>query len=105
VLRWVEHLHSHERVSSLIHDLLEFIINHLLVVDPMCRIRANLLEKNLQDTIRKAEYDDRYLLQPVTRKPTSRGRSVLKTLPSPSHTLDTAPQIKTSKHNLKRRTL
>jgi serine/threonine protein kinase len=66
VLRWVQNLHAHERCSSFIHDLLDFIMEKLLVINAQERARAGQLNAILKEFLEKAKDED-YLCRPNPR--------------------------------------
>jgi hypothetical protein len=50
-----------------IHDLLDLIMEKLLKTDPGERLKAEELTGEMEELMKKAESDDKYLLQPVPR--------------------------------------
>lgn len=64
VTAWVKELHQHEKCSALIHEFLQLIIEEMLVIDSKKRIEAADLQKRMQNFVRKAEEDKKYLLEP-----------------------------------------
>jgi serine/threonine protein kinase len=65
VLQWIIRLRCHSRCSGIIHDLLDLIKDHLLVVDTRKRITSTVLLEKLQGLASRAEADKAYLLSPV----------------------------------------
>jgi serine/threonine protein kinase len=65
VAQWIMHLHSHERCSGLIHDLLDLVKNQLLVVSAKRRITSEMLVAELQKLAERAEADYGYLVRPA----------------------------------------
>jgi serine/threonine protein kinase len=64
VVVWVEQLHRHPKCSAFIHDLLDLIMKHLLVILPAERINAIDLNKAFEAFLHKAHHPD-YLVRPV----------------------------------------
>ena len=65
VVEWTNALHEHERCSALIHDLLDLVMNHLVLIDPGKRMNASALHQRLTELIEKANKDHKYLLNPI----------------------------------------
>ncbi|KAF2796752.1 kinase-like protein, partial [Melanomma pulvis-pyrius CBS 109.77] len=55
VVRWVAHLHQHKNCSAFIHDLLDMIMGHLLVIRPAYRYGAVELDRKFQSFRQKAK--------------------------------------------------
>lgn len=70
VVTWVEKLHSHERCSQVIHDLLDVIMKDLIVIDSENRIPSTLLSQEVKSLLDKARKDEQYLLKGVPRPQT-----------------------------------
>jgi serine/threonine protein kinase len=68
VVAWVQQLHSHERCSALIHDLLDLIMQHVLIPDSKERISAEILSEKLKAFLGKAIKDKVYLLKSAPRR-------------------------------------
>jgi serine/threonine protein kinase len=66
VVTWVEQLHQHENCSAFLHDLLDMIMGHLLVILPAERYGAVKLDQEFQCFCEKAK-DPEYLVKPVPR--------------------------------------
>ena len=64
VVEWVVQLHRHESCSAFIHDLLNLIMGHLLVINPADRYGAVQLDQEFQSFQEKAK-DPEYLVKPV----------------------------------------
>jgi serine/threonine protein kinase len=67
VVQWVDGLHAHTNCSQLIHDLLDFIMEHMLKVDPSERIEAKGLKEKIEELVASAELSDEYLLKSAPR--------------------------------------
>lgn len=67
VIEWVNMLHEHEKCSDLVHDLLDLIVTHLLVVNSKDRIKADRLNRQLKTCLSKAKDDAEYLIKPAPR--------------------------------------
>jgi serine/threonine protein kinase len=76
VTAWVKRLHSHDRCSNFIHDLLRLVMEDMLVVNSTERIRAAKLCERVREFVSKAECDQDYLLAPTPR-PTPEDRSIV----------------------------
>jgi serine/threonine protein kinase len=68
VVQWVDGLHAHENCSPLIHDLLDFIMEHMLKVDPSERMGAKGLREKMKELVASAESSDEYLIGPAPRQ-------------------------------------
>jgi serine/threonine protein kinase len=66
VVRWVEQLHQHQNCSAFIHDLLDIIMGHLLVILPAERYGAVKLDQEFKFFCEKAKNPE-YLIKPVPR--------------------------------------
>ncbi|KAH7381108.1 kinase-like domain-containing protein [Cadophora sp. MPI-SDFR-AT-0126] len=88
VVTWKDELHSHERCSDLIHDLLELTMRDLLVADSKQRCPASWLFQQLNAILMKAEKDEAYMLKPNphTAKPANERSSSTPALPTVSMT-------------------
>ena len=64
VVAWEKQLHTHERCSDLIHNLLELIMKDLLVTDTKKRCQASWLFQQLNAIVKRAEKDEEYMLKP-----------------------------------------
>lgn len=64
VVEWVVQLHRHKSCSAFIHDLLDLIMGHLLVINPADRYGAVRLDQEFQSFQEKAK-DSEYLVKPV----------------------------------------
>ena len=64
VVEWVVQLHRHKSCSAFIHDLLDLIMGHLLVINPADRYGAVRLDQEFQLFQEKAK-DPEYLVKPV----------------------------------------
>ncbi|MAD84153.1 MAG: hypothetical protein CL912_14415 [Deltaproteobacteria bacterium] len=69
VVTWKNQLHSHEKCSQLIHDLLELTMRELLVTDAKKRCEAGWLFQQLKMYLDKASEDSDYMLKPVPHPP------------------------------------
>lgn len=69
VVQWVDGLHAHKNCSQLIHDLLDFIMEHMLKVDPAERIEAKGLKEKMEKLVASAESSDEYLIGANPRFP------------------------------------
>ncbi|OJJ37063.1 hypothetical protein ASPWEDRAFT_170557 [Aspergillus wentii DTO 134E9] len=65
VCTWVERLHYHERSSQVIHDLLHLIMGHMVVVEPVARMKSKDLQEQLNKLLWRATNDRDYALKPV----------------------------------------
>ncbi|PQE04897.1 kinase domain-containing protein [Rutstroemia sp. NJR-2017a BBW] len=63
VFEWVRQLHEHERCSKLIHDLLDTVMTHLLVIDSSSRISAKNLNVKMQEYYNNARRNPDYMLK------------------------------------------
>lgn len=70
VVTWVNQLHSHDRCSQAIHDLLDLVMTDLIVIDSEDRIPSTLLSGEMKSLLDKAQKDEQYLLKPVPRPQT-----------------------------------
>jgi len=57
VSQWILRLHSHERCSGVIHDLLYLVQNRLLVISAKKRITSAMLVAELRKLAERAETD------------------------------------------------
>jgi serine/threonine protein kinase len=73
VVTWSNRLHSHPKCTEVLHDLLDFIMKDLLVVESKDRCNASILFQHLTWFRTRAEKDDKYLLEPVPRQAKPRG--------------------------------
>ena len=69
VIEWVKELHQHPKCSSLLHELLDLVMNKMLVVDARSRIKAGILHERLIMMTKASEKDEKYLLDPVPLPP------------------------------------
>ncbi|KAL1970712.1 hypothetical protein VTN77DRAFT_4356 [Rasamsonia byssochlamydoides] len=67
VVTWVNELHCHPRCSQVIHDSLDLIMEHMIVIDSEDRIASTLLSRKLKSLLERATMDGEYLLKPVPR--------------------------------------
>ncbi|KAL0259223.1 hypothetical protein SLS55_006728 [Diplodia seriata] len=75
VLSWAQTLHEHRGCSRFIHDLVDLVMKHLLVIKAADRIHARDLCVRFNDFLKKAEIDDDYLCTPVPRSNEKNQRS------------------------------
>ena len=68
VVRWTDDLHSHPKCTEFLHDLVDFIMADLLVVESKDRCNARTLFQTLVWFHKRAEKDTQYLLKPVPRR-------------------------------------
>jgi hypothetical protein len=68
VAHWVHGLHEEENCSALIHDLLDFIVDRVLMEAPSQRPSARCLEESLCVFVKRGEEETGYLLEPVRRE-------------------------------------
>ncbi|CZR57585.1 uncharacterized protein PAC_07474 [Phialocephala subalpina] len=68
VVAWVDQLHTYDKCSPLVHDLLDLTINGLLVVDTAARYPSSWVFHKLDQHLKKAQADEVYLLTPAPRK-------------------------------------
>ncbi|KUJ20792.1 kinase-like protein [Mollisia scopiformis] len=71
VLTWTNELHSDEKCSLLMHDLLDLTMKGLLVVKSGARFEASWLFLQLNECLTRAQTDEEYMLQPVPRTSTT----------------------------------
>ncbi|KAF2652029.1 kinase-like protein [Lophiostoma macrostomum CBS 122681] len=64
VVEWVQQLHRHPKCSAFIHDLLNLVMQHLLLIVPGDRIDAVGLDKAFKKFQRMAKRDSGYLVEP-----------------------------------------
>jgi serine/threonine protein kinase len=62
VQEWIKGLHNRPRCSDFIHEFLNLIEHHMLIVDPKQRIHCGSLNEKLTDMVRRADEDSNYLL-------------------------------------------
>ncbi|CZR69811.1 uncharacterized protein PAC_19711 [Phialocephala subalpina] len=67
VVEWVDKLHRLPHCSQSIHDVLDLVMEHLLVIDPEKRMKCSLVEQRLSEIFRRAEEDHDYILKPAPR--------------------------------------
>lgn len=60
---WIADLHEMPRCSAFIHEFLNLISKHMLLVDPGARIKIAHLNREIQNMIVKAERDPSYLIE------------------------------------------
>ncbi|PVH79934.1 kinase-like protein [Cadophora sp. DSE1049] len=65
VVLWTRQLHTHEKCSELIHDLLHLVMRELLVTDNRRRCNASFLFQQLHYILMRAEADETYMLTPA----------------------------------------
>ncbi|KAL4908769.1 kinase-like domain-containing protein [Aspergillus multicolor] len=63
VLAWVKHLKRQARCSSLIHDILDLVMDKMILIDPNARMTSADVCKTLEDMLDRAKENDRYLLE------------------------------------------
>jgi serine/threonine protein kinase len=68
VQQWVDQLHEHERCSAVIHELLNLVMDGLLKISSTDRFEASHIYQQLLVYLKKAEFDEEYLLKPVPRQ-------------------------------------
>ncbi len=64
VQEWIEDIHRKPRCSEFIHDVLDLISNHMLVVDPGERIHSGPLNEKLSTMVKKGRENQNYLVKP-----------------------------------------
>jgi serine/threonine protein kinase len=64
VTEWIKDLHETARCSQFIHDFLDLISRDMLVVDPNKRIHCGPLYERLEEMLKEAREDPRYLTEP-----------------------------------------
>ncbi|KAH7317938.1 kinase-like domain-containing protein [Rhexocercosporidium sp. MPI-PUGE-AT-0058] len=69
VSSWIADLHEMPRCSHFVHEFLNLISKHMLVVDPVARIRIAGLNQEIQDMIIKAKNNPSYLTEGVAHTP------------------------------------
>lgn len=65
VRKWVARLHSHEKCSLLIHDLLNLVMEHMLRIEPEDRMASADLTKEVAQLVTRARMDSIYVVQPA----------------------------------------
>lgn len=65
VYEWVEDLHQDPRCSQMLHDLLNLIMSHMILIEPTERLSAEDILKRLDAMLAQSKADSGYLLTPV----------------------------------------
>jgi len=65
VFKWMSHLHKHEKCSEVIHDLLDLVQDHLLVINAEDRMTSTILAAELLKFTERAHTDKAYLCDPI----------------------------------------
>ena len=66
---WVDMLHANEKCSEVLHNLLDFTMNEMLLIDSKGRCKASRLSQELKKYCARAEHDEEFLLKPNPRQP------------------------------------
>lgn len=76
VVDWARKLHTDEKCSEVIHDLVDLVMDDLLLIDAKDRIQTPWLCFRLRNFLEKAEADSAYLCKPDRRPRESKNRTM-----------------------------